>query len=675
MKVKIGGRGAYPYIRNDPPEAGSKGFDEWEENDLVVFSWIVDNIENEIVADFAHHLTSKALWDNLAVTFENKADRYLIYDLEEKAINIKQGSLNLETYYRRIHGLWINIDQYDSIRRDILKEDPPPSVETAYGRVKTEAARRSIMPPTSPSPTGEANGGNADSSFGGEIGHGLATIGQEWWEERQRARSAQAKLAVGVNEDGTPRRADTGVQGELNGPVTGTRQENQSTGGNIRGAGNFAERAGGSGGVTAYGDRNDFIMFNDVTKLYIKTANGELITVEGSDTIEISPTLRLTNCLYVPTLSQRLMPISHDIQTRRILGRGTEKQGLYYVDEIAQHGSAMLAHGSTKQETWLWHRRLGHPSPVKGREVQIILIPDYLSWVVPLPSSSIEDPTDPVVVTATEQVSPTIEPPPHPPLSNQPPTISEVISEPNTVESSVIPDPVDTEPREENNALDGDTGKYVLPYRRTRGIPPKRYSPEKIGKKSRYGVANFVQGNLTKMARAFEVALYEEEEIPQSAEEAMKHKNWREAMLTEMRALMKNNTWVKSKLPGGVKTVGCRWVFTIKRRPDGTVERYKARFVAKGYTQTYGVDYAETFSPVAKINTVRVLFSIAANKDWPLHQFDVTNAFLHGELPKPVFMEPPSGFTGEFRDGEVCQLKKTLYGLKRSPRAWFGRFK
>ena len=79
--------------------------------------------------------------------------------------------------------------------------------------------------------------------------------------------------------------------------------------------------------------------------------------------------------------------------------------------------------------------------------------------------------------------------------------------------------------------MDGDTGKYVLPFRSTRGIPAKRYSPEKIGKKSRYGVANFVQGNLTKMARAFEVALYEEKEIPQTVEEAMKHKKWREAML------------------------------------------------------------------------------------------------------------------------------------------------
>ena len=99
IKVKIVGRGAYSYIKNEPPEPGSNGFDVWEENDLVVFSWIVDNIENDIIADFAHHQTSKALWDSLMVTFESKADRYLIYDLEEQAIKIRHGNLDLETYY------------------------------------------------------------------------------------------------------------------------------------------------------------------------------------------------------------------------------------------------------------------------------------------------------------------------------------------------------------------------------------------------------------------------------------------------------------------------------------------------------------------------------------------------------------------------------------------------
>ena len=105
-------------------------------------------------------------------------------------------------------------------------------------------------------------------------------------------------------------------------------------------------------------------------------------------------------------------------------------------------------------------------------------------------------------------------------------------------------------------------------------------------------------------------------------------------MKKDMDALLRNNTWENCKLPEGKKPVGCRWIFTIKRRADGSIERYKARLVANGYTQTYGIDYEERLSPVAKMNTVTTLLSIASCKEWPLHQFDVTNAFLHGELKK-----------------------------------------
>ncbi|WKA00225.1 hypothetical protein VitviT2T_018605 [Vitis vinifera] len=163
--------------------------------------------------------------------------------------------------------------------------------------------------------------------------------------------------------------------------------------------------------------------------------------------------------------------------------------------------------------------------------------------------------------------------------------------------------------------------------------------------------------------------------IPNSVQEALADPRWKTAMNEEMKSLQKNETWELVKCPPGKKPFGCRWIYTVKYKADGSLERFKARLVAKGYTQTYGIDYTETFAPVAKINTIRVLLSLAANLDWPLQQFDVKNAFLHGELSEEVYMDlPPGCMVSEKQCQKVCKLKKSLYGLKQSPRAWFGRF-
>lgn len=162
--------------------------------------------------------------------------------------------------------------------------------------------------------------------------------------------------------------------------------------------------------------------------------------------------------------------------------------------------------------------------------------------------------------------------------------------------------------------------------------------------------------------------------VPRNVQEALNDLNWKLAVMEEMNALRRSGTWEIVDPPRGKKIVGCKWVFTIKCNADGSVERYKARLVAKGFTQTYGIDYQETFAPVAKINSIRILLSLAVNSDWPLHQLDVKNAFLIGDLKEEVFMSLPPGFEKRLGSDKVCRLKKSLYGLKQSPRAWFERF-
>ena len=159
--------------------------------------------------------------------------------------------------------------------------------------------------------------------------------------------------------------------------------------------------------------------------------------------------------------------------------------------------------------------------------------------------------------------------------------------------------------------------------------------------------------------------------IPQSYEEAKDNKQWLEAVKDEVGAMERNHTWDEVDLPKGKKAVSSKWVFTIKYLSNGDIERYKARLVARGFTQTYGDDYTDTFAPVAKLHTVRVILSLATNLDWELWQMDVKNAFLQGELAEEVYMRPPPGLDNSITQGKVLRLRKAIYGLKQSPRAWY----
>ncbi|KAJ9565484.1 hypothetical protein OSB04_001450 [Centaurea solstitialis] len=164
---------------------------------------------------------------------------------------------------------------------------------------------------------------------------------------------------------------------------------------------------------------------------------------------------------------------------------------------------------------------------------------------------------------------------------------------------------------------------------------------------------------------------------PKTFKEAMSSRDaslWKEAINDEMDSILSNGTWELTDLPKGAIPIGSKWIFKRKRHPDGTVLAFKARLVAKGYRQREGIDYFDTYAPVARISSIRTLIAISALKGLYIHQMDVKTAFLNGYLNEGIYMEQPEGFVMHGQENKVYRLVKSLYGLKQAPKQWHERF-
>ena len=152
--------------------------------------------------------------------------------------------------------------------------------------------------------------------------------------------------------------------------------------------------------------------------------------------------------------------------------------------------------------------------------------------------------------------------------------------------------------------------------------------------------------------------------LPRTPIAALRDPNWKMAMDDEYDALIQNKTWELVPRPPNVNVIRSMWIFTHKVKSNGVFERHKARLVGDGKTQQVGIDCGETFSPVVKPATIRTVLSLSLSKAWPIHQLDVKNAFLHGELQETVYMHQPLGYRDRDHPDYVCLLHKSLYGLK-----------
>ena len=169
--------------------------------------------------------------------------------------------------------------------------------------------------------------------------------------------------------------------------------------------------------------------------------------------------------------------------------------------------------------------------------------------------------------------------------------------------------------------------------------------------------------HLNPIYQAFLSAI-DRQQDPSSFAEAVQSQIWCDAMNVELQALEMNGTWSLTKLPVGKKAIGCKWLFKTKYRSDGTIERHKARLVIQGCRQQKGIDYEETFAPVAKMTIVRSVLAVASIQGWQVWQMDVTNAFLHGDLEEDVYMKLPQGYRGQ---GEPILCSSTSKSTRTIP--------
>ncbi|KAK8938972.1 hypothetical protein KSP39_PZI010912 [Platanthera zijinensis] len=413
----------------------------------------------------------------------------------------------------------------------------------------------------------------------------------------------------------------------------------------------------------------------------VSIADGSLSPIAGKGSIPCS-SLTLSSVIHVQNFTRNLLSNSHitnsmncsvtffpsscifqDLKTGTVIGTGSLVDGLYVFDSSTTVSPPRALHVDQKATLESWHCRLGHPSTNSMKR----LFPTFSSALVdnfrcdtcnrgggsphnlsPLPYSD----------------TPLLIPPVyHPSQSTSPTPCAPPVKDP-------VPKPVHVYSRRPK-------GSNTRPAIWISDRPPDPSSGSIIpteGTSTQHPLSKFVSYlSLTASHGAF-VSSLSTVSIPTSWKAALSDDRWRLAMLEEMSALEKNGTWDLVQLPPGKKAVGCKWVFTVKQNPSGIIEQYKARLVARGFTQTEGIDYQETFAPVAKMNSIRILMSCAACKDWQLCQLYVKNAYLHGDLEEEIYMALPPGLTPSGSKGKVCRLRRPLYGLKQSARTWFGRF-
>uniref|UniRef100_A0A2N9HX01 Reverse transcriptase Ty1/copia-type domain-containing protein n=1 Tax=Fagus sylvatica TaxID=28930 RepID=A0A2N9HX01_FAGSY len=703
-------------------------FTSWHLQDQLILSALISSLSENVLAHVVKCTTAREVWTTLARMFTSQS-RARTMQIHYQLATLRKGDLSIADFFHRFTGLadtLAAIDQpladyelvsflmaglgseYDSLVTSVQTRADPLSLEELYGHLLAHELRLVQNQPSVDLSMATAHFANKTSSTRGGRGGRYSNSGQNG---RGSANAFQKNANRGRGRGRGNFISNRPVCQVCTKPGHDAlhcyhRFDNAYTAESTPNMQAFVATPQVSPDPNWYTDTgathhltSDFGNLNMRSEEYhgpeqIRVGNGKGLSIHHiGDTLLSTPqsNFLLRNVLHVPKITKNLISVkkftkdtntsmefhpSYFLVKDRLQGRpllqGRSKDGLYHFPTTTNKGCSSTFNSSAAaflgERTSLhqWHSRLGHPafrivSAVVSRyrccsdpahlcsnpssssgptphsvfscSSTIITKPNQFTWAVSL--HYIAKPTSiPSPHVTHDSPSPPLPEPspilnPSPALSPAPPTASPSLHPMTTRSRNNI-----TKPK----LFSDGTTRYPLPR------------------------ALLIEG-------ACDLLTTE----PTCFSQAVQHPHWRLAMNLEFDALLRNRTWSLVPSTAARNIIGCKWVFRIKRHANGSIERYKARLVAKGFHQQPGVDYSETFSPVIKPTTVRLVLSIAVSAGWSLRQIDIQNAFLHGDLSEEVFMSQPPGYSHPQFPNHICKLEKALYGLKQAPRAWFSK--
>ncbi|RVW57066.1 Retrovirus-related Pol polyprotein from transposon TNT 1-94 [Vitis vinifera] len=655
------------------PETTASTYKKWIAENNMVMSWLVNSMTADIGENFLSFDTAKEIWDTAKETFSDKENT-------SKSSRLKASSM---------------ICVKETLRGRIMGVKPLPSLREAFSE-KVGTLRETCW---------KIHGKPVD------------------WKPRQPLEKEGRGNHVATDEQSPQPEASPFNKEQMEmlqkllSPLLSVQSQTGSSSNQVIGSGTLAHKGNFlSAFTTGKKRKKPWIvdsgasdhMTGDVTifdtysscpnNLTVRIADGSLSKVAGTGSVVLSRDLTLNSVLLIPNLDCNLLSISkltkekrcitnfssthcefQDLDSGKTIGNAEECSGLYILKErhdpqeqpqmtvgefLAQEGIVHLSSCvDTPQQNGIAERKNRHLLEVARSLMFSMNVPKLLwgqavltaAYLINRMPSRGENSTQEYQFWDLESFSES-------PITTENHIPPESFNQPESI--------VDLWDKEH---IQEETEERAL-SQQTHEVEPGPNPSKLPGNNAPDGtVDSELENDILNMPIAWRKG-HHRDTSSSNIQEAFKYPKWKAAVDEEVRALEKNGTWEITDLPRGKKPVGCKWIFTVKYKADGNVDRYKARLVTKGFTQSYGIDYQETFAPVAKLNTVRVLLSLAANLDWSLHQLDVKNAFLNGDLEEEVYMDIPAGLETTSNFNKVCRLRKSLYGLKQSPRAWFERF-